>query len=49
METAVKPDISIEKVSKWEMESLGTAVSTGDKSLPLGVALKISQVADQAR
>jgi len=30
------------KVSSWEMEILGTALSTGDKPLPLGVALKIS-------
>jgi hypothetical protein len=45
MEAAAKSDVSIEKVSKWEMESLGTALSTGDNSLPLGVALKISQVA----
>ena len=30
-----------EKVSSWEMEKLGTAVSTGDKMLPLGIALKI--------
>src|SRR5688572_2941866 len=34
-----------EKVSSWEIERLGTAVSTGDNSLPLGVALKMSQVA----
>jgi hypothetical protein len=33
-----------EKVSSWEIERLGTAVSTGDNALPLGVALKISQL-----
>jgi hypothetical protein len=33
-----------EKVSSWEIERLGTAVSSGDNALPLGVALKISQV-----
>jgi hypothetical protein len=33
-----------EKVSSWEIERLGTALSTGDNSLPLGVALKISQL-----
>ena len=31
-----------EKVSSWEMERLGTALSTGDNPLPLGIALKIS-------
>jgi hypothetical protein len=34
---------SKEKVSSWEMEKLGTALSTGDNALPLGIALKISQ------
>jgi hypothetical protein len=48
-EAAAKPDVSIEKVSSWELERLGTALSTGDNSLPLGVALKISQVAAEAR
>jgi hypothetical protein len=33
-----------EKVSSWEIERLGTAVSTGDNPLPLGIALKISQL-----
>jgi hypothetical protein len=33
---------SNEKVSSWELERLGTAISTGDNSLPLGIALKIS-------
>ncbi len=33
---------SKEKVSSWEMEKLGTALSTGDNPLPLGIALKIS-------
>jgi len=49
LEPAAKPDVSIEKVSNWELEGLGTALSTGDNSLPLGVALKISQVAAEAR
>ena len=43
------PEVSIEKVSKWELERLGTALSIGDNPLPLGVALKISQVATAAR
>jgi hypothetical protein len=34
-----------EKVSSWEIERLGTALSTGDNVLPLGVALKMSQLA----
>ena len=37
---------STEKVSAWELESLGTALSTGNNPLPLGIALKISQLAD---
>jgi hypothetical protein len=46
---AAKPEVPIEKVSKWELERLGTALSTGDNPLPLGVALKISQVASVGR
>jgi hypothetical protein len=38
-----------EKVSSWEMERLGTALSTGDNPLPFGVALKISQLAIAAK
>jgi len=44
-----KEDVKIEKVSSWELERLGTALSTGDNPLPMGVALKISQVAVAAR
>jgi hypothetical protein len=44
-----KEDVKIEKVSSWELERLGTALSTGDNPLPMGVALKISQVAAEAR
>jgi hypothetical protein len=44
-----KEDVRIEKVSKWEVESLGTALSTGDNPLPLGVALKMSQATVAAR
>jgi hypothetical protein len=33
-----------EKVSSWEIEKLGTALSTGANPLPLDVALKISQM-----
>jgi hypothetical protein len=35
-----------EKVSSWELERLGTALSTGNNALPLGVMLKISQVVE---
>src|SRR4029077_6628997 len=44
-----KEDVKIEKVSSWELERLGTALSTCDNSLPMGIALKISQVAKEAR
>jgi hypothetical protein len=43
MEVAAKGGTAKEKVSSWELEKLGTALSIGDNSLPLGVALKISQ------
>jgi hypothetical protein len=33
---------SKEAVPSWEVSRLGTALSSGDQSLPLGVALKIS-------
>ena len=42
LEAAAKEPASIEKVSSWELERLGTAMSTGNNPLPLGVALKIS-------
>jgi hypothetical protein len=42
LETAAKEEGRIEKVSSWELERLGTALSTGNQSLPLGIALKIS-------
>jgi len=44
LQPAAKEGVQIEKVSTWELERLGTALSTGDNPLPLGVALKISQV-----
>jgi hypothetical protein len=42
LQGAAKEEVSKEKVSSWELERLGTALSTGDNPLPLGVALKIS-------
>jgi hypothetical protein len=44
-----KETTASEKVSSWEIEKLGTAVSAGDKSLPLGIDLKMSQVAVERR
>lgn len=41
---AAKEATANEKVSSWEIERLGTALSTGDNVLPLGIALKISQL-----
>ena len=42
LKTAAKgEEVKIEKVSSWELERLGMALSTGDNPLPLGVALKI--------
>jgi hypothetical protein len=37
-----KTVVTAEKVSNWELEKIGTALSTGDKTLPLGIALKIA-------
>ena len=42
LEIAAKDGVSKEKVSNWELEKLGTALSVGDTPLALGVALKIS-------
>ena len=46
---AAKEATAPEKVSSWEIERLGTALSTGDNTLPLGVALKISQLSIEPR
>ena len=42
LEAAPKEGMAIEKVSSWELERLGTALSVGNSPLPLGMALKIS-------
>src|SRR5215831_15075904 len=42
LEPAPKEGIAREKISSWELEKLGTALSIGDNPLPFGVALKIS-------
>jgi hypothetical protein len=42
LEATTKEDAKIEKVSSWELERLGTALSTGDNPLPMGIALKIT-------
>jgi hypothetical protein len=44
-----KDGLSKEKVSSWELERLGTALSIGDNPLPMNIALKISQAASEAR
>jgi hypothetical protein len=49
LEAAAKENVKTEKISSWELERLGTALSTGDNPLPMGIALKISQVASEAR
>ena len=45
LETAAKAKegVAKERVSSWELERLGTALSIGDNPMPMGVALKISQ------
>jgi hypothetical protein len=48
-ETAAKDAISKEKVSSWELERLGTALSIGDNPMPLDMALKISQLETEVR
>jgi hypothetical protein len=45
LQVAAKEATANEKVSSWEIERLGTALSTGDNPLTLGVALKLSQLA----
>jgi hypothetical protein len=42
LETTAKDGVAKEKVSSWELEKLGTALSIGDNPLPMGIALKIS-------
>jgi hypothetical protein len=42
LEATPKEGVSIEKVSSWELEKLGTALSVGNNPLPLGMALKIA-------
>lgn len=41
-EVTAKEAVAKETVSSWEIEKLGTALSIGDNTLPLGIALKIS-------
>jgi hypothetical protein len=49
LQSAAKEAAPNEKVSSWEIEKLGTALSTGDNPLPLGIALKMSQVVIEPR
>ena len=43
LQAAAKGGVAKEKVSSWELEGMGTALSIGDNSLPLGVALKLAK------
>ena len=49
LQSAAKEAAPNEKVSSWEIEKLGTALSTGDNPLPLGIALKMSPVVLEPR
>ncbi len=49
LQAATKEEVKLEKVSSWEIERLGTALSTGDNPLTLGVALKLTQLAVEPR
>jgi len=49
LQAATKEEVRTEKISSWEIERLGTALSTGDNPLTLGVALKLSQLAIDPR
>lgn len=42
LDAAAKEGVSKETVSSWELTNLKTALSVGDSTLPLGVALKIA-------
>jgi hypothetical protein len=48
-QVATADAVKLEKVSSWELERLGTALSTGDTPLTLGVALKLSQLASDPK
>ena len=41
--TKAQEAVTKEKVSSWELERLGTALSIGNNSLPNGIALQMSQ------
>ncbi len=43
LQAAAKEGVAKEKVSSWELEGMGTALSIGDNPLPLGVALKLAK------
>lgn len=43
LQAAAKEAVPKEKVSSRELEGMGTALSIGDNSLPLGVALKLGK------
>jgi hypothetical protein len=41
--SAPPSEVALERISNWELEKLGSALSVGSNPLPLGVALKISK------
>jgi hypothetical protein len=43
LEVAASDGVSNEKISSWELERLGTALSIGESPLPFGVALKFAR------
>ena len=47
--TKAQEAVTKEKVSSWELERLGTALSIGNNSMPNGIALQMSQAAVEAR
>ena len=49
LQVVAKEATANDKVSSWEIERLGTALSTGDNPLTLGVALKLTQLASEPR
>jgi hypothetical protein len=48
-ETAATDGLSKERVSSWELERLGTALSIGTNPMPPDMALKISQLETAAK
>jgi hypothetical protein len=43
--SAAPSEVAPEKISRWELDKLGSALSIGSSTLPLGISLKISKLA----